>query len=105
MWARLRLPAGTQDDMSGHDRAGWSRNSGHSVTLLGSSPNPKFAGKKRQRNTSCGKLISMDNGRGSLLFRLCDPEGECYFKGKQEDPNNAKMLTPVAPEVLFIACW
>lgn len=42
---------------------------------------------------------------GSSLFHLHDPKGESYFKGKQEDPNNAKMLTPVAPEVLFIACW
>lgn len=51
------------------------------------------------------EMISADDGKGSSLSRLHDPEGESYFKGKQEDPNNAKMLTPVAPAVLFIACW
>lgn len=63
------------------------------------------AEKKRQRSTSHGKMIPMDGGRGSSLFHLHDPEEESYFKGKQGDLNNAKMLTPVAPEVLFIACW
>lgn len=73
----------------------------------GQLPKPQTlqAKKKRQRNTSRGKMISTDDGRGSSLFRLRDPEGESYFKGKQEDPNNAKMLTPVAPAMLFIACW
>lgn len=73
----------------------------------GQPPNPKScrAGKKRQHSTSHGKMISLDDGRGSSLFHLHDPEEESYFKGKQGDLNNAKMLTPVAPEVLFIACW
>jgi len=72
----------------------------------GQVPKPQdLQAKKRQHSTSHGKMISTDDGRGSLLFRLHDPEGESYFKGKQEDPNNAKMLTPVAPAVLFIACW
>lgn len=50
-------------------------------------------------------MISVDDGRGSSLLRLCDPEEESYFKGKQDDLNNAKMLKPVAPAALFIACW
>lgn len=50
-------------------------------------------------------MISAGEGKGSSVSHLRDPEGQSYFKGKQEDPNNAKMLTPVAPAVLFIACW
>lgn len=61
--------------------------------------------KKKAAQHKHGKMISMDDGRGSSLFHLHDPEEESYFKGKQGDLNNAKMLTPVAPEILFIACW
>lgn len=95
--------------MLGLGRAGGSRSPGRSVSNAPRQlPKPRALQakkKKRQRNTSCGKMISTDDGRGSTLFRLRDPERESYFKGKQEDPNNAKMLTPVAPAVLFIACW
>lgn len=59
----------------------------------------------KKGSPSHGRMISMGDGRESSLFHLRDPEEESYFKGKQGDLNNAKMLTPVAPEVLFIACW
>lgn len=68
MWARLRLPAGTQDDMPGHDRAGRSRNSGHSVTLLGSSPNPKFAGKKEAVQHKLWQVDFYGQWQGVLAF-------------------------------------
>lgn len=105
MWPELR-PAGAPGDVSRHRLARGSRALGDEQGSW-AAPKPQIlqGRKKRQHSTSHGKMISLDDGRGSSLFHLHDPEEESYFKGKQGDLNNAKMLTPVAPEVLFIACW
>lgn len=106
MWPELRRPAGARGDVSRHRLARGSRALGNEQHSQAVPQTPNSAGrKKRQRSTSHGKMIPMDGGRGSSLFHLHDPEEESYFKGKQGDLNNAKMLTPVAPDVLFIACW